>query len=686
MSSCIDLEDEELLQDDDMSQHSSVQSHILHSNSDAVPRFLESHQTTTSTKSSSSVVVPASVTDDSYSRLLSASYWSLTSRPIELPWESEGSILARQVSSSFLSRFQRPVLGCLNVHTAPDVLADYDKTDQQVYTRAVRRLRDYEWKVMETSNEARAIGRWRNIIEYNFHACELGQQLMSMMDADATEQDIQDTISDTFGLKNWKTLVKSAGSILRFIEWVATDFSGLVPSGKLALPPNELLVYQYIVHLRRTEASPSSAMSLVQAFTFAKHTIGLKNVDQILESGRIKGAAMKMLAEKRPLQQSQPLDCRQILALESAACHAPNVIDRVAAGTFCCILYARARFGDAQRTEKILWDLNEDLSRGYIELQARQVKTAGTAEKKSRFLPMTAPVRGISGLNWANAWMKARIETHLPMSDLGDVPLLPAPSLQGGWCKRPLSTGEAISWLHEIFRIYGVAYSPGVKIHSLKVTLLSWAAKRGLPPDVRKALGYHIDSNEMSMMTYSRDAMARPLRKLEAMLAEVRLGTFDPDSSRSGRLVPNLERDKPPQEEDIEITAEANDDWYHVQNQEFPSAVTDLVLPPEEEHVSESSDSSSESEPDIEERVIRTSIPNARKTPFQFKCVDCQIYQHVKYKTLHVMPNTESSRFKCGRVLHKGYTKIKVDLRFRWPKCGQCYFDLDADMDLPRDA
>ena len=662
-----------------MSQHSSCQSSVIQpDNFVEQPAFISGGNRDSSATSSSSQLPR----DDGYARLLSTSYWSLQPQAVEMPWDSS-QVFSNQATVDFFARFKRTTHGCLNVHTAPDILTNYDRVDQQVYTKAVRKLRDYEWRSMETANEVRAIGRWRNIIEYNFQASKLGKQLIEQMDNGASEQDIQDTISDTFGIKSWKTLMKRAGSILRYIEWVATDVSGLVPSGKLAMPPNELLAYQYLLHLRRSDASASAASGFVQALTFAKHTIGLLNVDNILESGRIRGAAVKMLAAKRPLVQSQPLDCKQLLALESAACHAPNVIDRVAAGTFCCILYARARFGDAQRTEKIVWDLDQSMTRGFIELQSRQVKTAGTAEKRSRFLPMTAPVKGISGLSWANAWMKSRIETELPMGELGGMPLLPAPALQGGWRRRPLTSSEAVAWMHELMRMYGVNYSPGVKVHSLKVTLLSWAAKRGLPPDVRKALGYHIDSNEMSMMTYSRDAMARPLRKLEALLAEVRLGTFDPDASRSGRLVPNVERAKDPQPDDVTAVNEAESDWYQVQNIPEESVVTDLVQPPDEEEVSESSSSSSESEPDIEERVIRTSIPNARKTPFPYKVSDCNIFQHVKYKTLHVMALSESSKFKCGRVLHKGYTKIKTELRFRWPKCGQCYFDIEADMSLP---
>ena len=36
------------------------------------------------------------------------------------------------------------------------------------------------------------------------------------------------------------------------------------------------------------------------------------------------------------------------------------------------------------------------------------------------------------------------------------------------------------------------------------------------------------------MVTYSRDAMAEPLRRLTAVIQSVRAGKFDPDASRSG--------------------------------------------------------------------------------------------------------------------------------------------------------
>ena len=119
--------------------------------------------------------------------------------------------------------------------------------------------------------------------------------------------------------------------------------------------------------------------------------------------------------------------------------------------------------------------------------------------------------------------------------------------------------------MKELIRQRGVEVGEGFGTHSMKATLLSWAAKRGLPPDVRTALGYHVQVGQDSTLTYSRDALARPLRKLEAMLSEVRLGTFDPDVSRSGRLVAAAEV----QEDDADVTnekVEAEQEWTTIQN------------------------------------------------------------------------------------------------------------------------
>jgi len=59
-------------------------------------------------------------------------------------------------------------------------------------------------------------------------------------------------------------------------------------------------------------------------------------------------------------------------------------------------------------------------------------------------------------------------------------------------------------------------------------------AKHGAIRDIRRLLGYHIAASDQSMITYSRDAMADPLRQMAEVVSEIRDQTFVPDASRSG--------------------------------------------------------------------------------------------------------------------------------------------------------
>ena len=68
-------------------------------------------------------------------------------------------------------------------------------------------------------------------------------------------------------------------------------------------------------------------------------------------------------------------------------------------------------------------------------------------------------------------------------------PLLPAPRLGGGFGVRPLSTAEAADWLRLLLQ--EIPDCSKFRAHSLKTTLLVWAAKAGLDKEVRAVLGHH---------------------------------------------------------------------------------------------------------------------------------------------------------------------------------------------------
>ena len=124
-----------------------------------------------------------------------------------------------------------------------------------------------------------------------------------------------------------------------------------------------------------------------------------------------------------------------------------------------------------------------------------------------RTLPVLAPVVLFGVVKWTEAGQCARQEAGLNKSIL----LMPAPVLNEGWSKRSLTSAEIGRWLCSLLSSEGLLNSEAnVGSHSCKCTVLSWLAKLGVDPSIRKFLGYHSTPGDKSMLAYSRDAAAGP--------------------------------------------------------------------------------------------------------------------------------------------------------------------------------
>ena len=128
-------------------------------------------------------------------------------------------------------------------------------------------------------------------------------------------------------------------------------------------------------------------------------------------------------------------------------------------------------------------------------------------------------------------WLSVR--EQLGMATPPTHPPLAAPDKSGHPTHRPVSAQEGTVWIRALPERH--LAEPKASTHSAKATLLSWAAKRGFTIEDRLMLGYHSIAGTMAL-TYSRDAAARELRLLEGLLSEVRVGSFPPDMTRSGRF------------------------------------------------------------------------------------------------------------------------------------------------------
>ena len=521
----------------------------------------------------------------------------------------------------------------------------------------VRKLSKFNWIESEDLLRQRAHTRWRAIIESDLQSSQLGLSLVSSLEHGDDEDEIKQILNDVFNRKSTATLVKRAGDLLRYMKWARS--AGYIHFMRIT----ERSIYAYLGYLHSSGAAPSTGKNFLSSLRFAQSTIGLHDVDNVF-SPRVTGSASRLYKCKAPLKQAVPLTVPQVKLLENAAINAEDEQTKAAAGMFCMALYSCCRFKDAQFVRNVVLDMPSE-NFGYVECKSTNHKTATTDQKKTTFLPIVAFARGLLTKSWARSWVKVRADSGLETNNF----LLPAPLRTGGWSSRPLTSGEGAQWLRGILAASGASDFENKTAHSLKVTLLSWAAKSHMSLEDRRILGHHMDAPNTSALTYSRDALAGPLERMEAVLESVRDGSFDPDSSRATRAYSKIQARSSQASRTSSSAARgltAGSISAAATNPEEPEGVAtedayqptdgDIQLDSEE---SDSSSSGSEdmSEPvdDSEEEQLLASVGKDRQvaTPSE------NLYISRQSGLGHLLVVGHPPRFKCGKLLSAAYRQAK---------------------------
>ena len=230
---------------------------------------------------------------------------------------------------------------------------------------------------------------------------------------------------------------------------------------------------------------------------------------------------------------------------------------------------------------------------------------------------------------------------------------MPAPNSDGAPTRRPLSTDEMKRWLHLVLAAKGMCLiGRRLTSHSCKCTILSWLAKRGDEWADRMALGGHV-SFMKSAIVYSRDAMARPIRVLESLLLDVRLGRFAPDETRSGRFKPGTTSAGADNSGDQGMGfGDSGLDLFSLPREpslETPVGVIDVDADEPCEIKSERLEQNDSSSSDTDALTTSSSEDEAgaqctgASRPMRLPTVPAalKLIQHTKYKTLHLMEKTK---------------------------------------------
>ena len=236
--------------------------------------------------------------------------------------------------------------------------------------------------------------------------------------------------------------------------------------------------------------------------------------------------------------QAEPLTVANLERLHAILEGTGDAWDKLASGAFLFCVYSRARWSDFIHGSQVKLDRFSDGRISYVEMDIAIHKTMHAAARRFRFLNLTAPGVGVHGSDWVGAWMQCMVTLNIDPHSANGSCLMPAPGDDGRPLKRAVESDEAGCWLRLLLG-EAVKRSDSVKklsSHSLKSTMLSFAAKRGYSLPDRLSMGHHVHPFKMADV-YARDAQARDLRLLDSLIAEIRAKRFLPDESRAGRMV-----------------------------------------------------------------------------------------------------------------------------------------------------
>ena len=393
------------------------------------------------------------------------------------------------------------------------------------FSKAIRVLPDRDLHAELTVLWHSALLKWQQVFEVLGYPGPIGSALLA--EQLSTEIHTDSTVlRDSLGIKSPRTAIKRAQTLLRFMSWMQAEFNDCLQWDR-----NRVLLY-----LNDSSSCASKGTTLLEAFRFARYVMQLPISDQILGDPQVRGKAQRMLALKESYSPARPLKACELAAMERAIETDLDTRDVYMLGAAIFAVLSRSRWSDLKHVHQF-WVEREWYSGqlyGFVEARTQVHKTATTLVKKKLFMPLVAPLHGVTDVDWSKHWMQAldKLGVDTAVEPFG--PICRAPGHGGDLCKRSVTTQEIGEFLNSFLR---TPKESQISSHSLKHTTLSWCSSYGMDEPSRTLLGHHELQGSKALMVYSRDMLTRPLQQYCAMLANIRCDHFRPDESRTSRMV-----------------------------------------------------------------------------------------------------------------------------------------------------
>eukprot|EP00435_Cladocopium_sp_Y103_P068453 s116_g31.t1 len=640
------------------------------------------------------------------------SQFSQSSSSLRLPWET--GVFAEIFGTGNLLELpysQLPEPDSALMERVITVAESLDQTasmpSDSCFDKAVHNIHDLEYFENKHRQLELACGQWLELLSCNWYASGVGEQVAQDMQKDASGVSANETLKASFGVKSPQTLLKRAASLRRYFKWHQEHRADAEYAPASPLPLSEPDVWEFFLWLKayRQESGRgfTNPAAFLETVRFSKFCLNLYQTDSVLQSRRLLGFAAIEKLQKGP-NQAPPLELVHLQKLHSILETAACLHDRLGAGVMLICVYGRARWSDLRFVHHAQIEHGRS---GFLTLYTAEHKTSAVGARREQYLPLVVPWTGVTHHEWIVTFLQVYMESGLDIHKVPLGPLLPAPKLGGGFSARPLTTTEAASWLRLLLR--DTPNCETYRAHSLKTTLLVWAAKAGLDKEVRAVLGHHASALEGSEVVYSRFLQTRALRKLNMLLHRVRIGLgieedpmapnpFATPAMRTpapaagpapctpfppvpplpdGTIEPEHVIDQAAEEvnvaNDVESVKEELLDERQIAAAADQVSLFDLQLVGQgivEIDSSSGSDSSSDSESTSSDGpVVHQPDANAFSETVP---EGVEYYKHRKSSIVHkVKPGSASAA--CGAVLSSNLQLMPRVLRVRWPKCLKCF-------------
>jgi hypothetical protein len=396
------------------------------------------------------------------------------------------------------------------------------------YSFAVKVLPDRDFFMEDALLWNKAIQKWLQVFDILGFTGNLGRILLAEQAGAATGSQ-SDVLRDALGIKSPRTAIKRAQTLLRYFTWLqssSTDWD----------PWNRLHCLDYLGAVGSHGVPASKGTIFLEALRFGRFVLDLPILDGLISDPQLRGRAQRLMAAKDGYQPARPLKAKELAQLEMAMNSDLDVRDIYLLGSIIFAVLSRSRWSDLRFVDQFWVERVEYDGEpfGFVEARTKFHKTATNLAKKQRFMPLVAPLLGVTTVDWSKHWLAAMQELgiKLDMEPFGAI--CRAPAHDGSLCNRACTTEEIGSFANRFLK---TTDDTAISSHSFKHTTLAWCSSYGLDEPSRTLLGHHELQGTKAMSVYSRDMLTRPLQLYCSMLANIRKDYFRPDESRTSRMV-----------------------------------------------------------------------------------------------------------------------------------------------------